>query len=271
DDAGNPVATLHEGDAVICFNFRTDRCREITTVLTQQDMPEHGMKTIPLYYVTMTMYDHSFRNVHVIFGKDDLEKTLGEVISAAGKKQIRIAETEKYPHVTFFFSGGREQEFPGEKRIMIPSPKVATYDLRPEMSAPEVTDAIVAEIEKGETDFVCLNYANADMVGHTGVYSAVVKAIETVDACLGRVVNAGIKNGYSFIIIADHGNADYMINPDGTPNTAHTTNPVPCILIDSDHKKISNGRLCDIAPTLLTLMNIPVPAEMEGKVLCGNN
>jgi 2,3-bisphosphoglycerate-independent phosphoglycerate mutase len=263
----SPVATIHESDAVLCFNFRTDRCREITTVLTQKDMPDHGMKTVPLFYVTMTNYDHSFKNVHVIYDKDDLKMTMGEVVSRASLKQIRIAETEKYPHVTFFFSGGREQEFPGESRIMIPSPKVATYDLQPEMSAIQLTDAIVPELEKAHPDFVCLNFANPDMVGHTGVYPAVIKAVETVDACLQRVVEAGIKNNYSFIIIADHGNADYMINADGTPNTAHTTNPVPCILIDAHYKKIKNGRLADLAPTLLKLMNVEIPEEMTGEVL----
>lgn len=264
---GFPVATIKEGDAVLCFNFRTDRCREITVALTQKDMPDHGMKTIPLFYTTMTNYDHSFKNVHVIFDKDDLKMTMGEAIAKANLKQIRIAETEKYPHVTFFFSGGREQEFHGESRIMIPSKKVATYDLAPEMSAIEVTDAIVPQLEKGNPDFVCLNFANADMVGHTGDYPAVVKAVETVDACLQRVVEAGIKNNYSFIIIADHGNADYMINSDGTPNTAHTTNPVPCILIDSHYKKIKKGRLADLAPTLLTLMGVAIPKEMTGDVL----
>jgi len=233
-------------------------------------MPDHGMKTIPLHYVTLTNYDHTFKNVHVIYDKDDLKNTMGEVVANAHLKQIRIAETEKYPHVTFFFSGGREQEFPGESRIMIPSPKVATYDLQPEMSAVGVTDAIVPELEKGNPDFVCLNFANADMVAHSGVYGAVIKAVETVDACLQRVVEAGLKQNYSFIIIADHGNADYMINPDGTPNTAHTKNPVPCILVGSHFKKINNGILADLAPTLLTLMNLEIPKEMTGKVLVEN-
>lgn len=264
---GSPVAKIQEGDVVICFNFRTDRCREITIALTQKDMPEQGMKTIPLYYVTMTNYDHTYKNVHVIFDKDDLKMTMGEAIEKAKLKQIRIAETEKYPHVTFFFSGGREKEFEGETRIMIPSAKVATYDLKPEMSAIEVTDAIVPELEKGNPDFVCLNFANADMVGHTGDYAAVTKAIETVDKCLQRVVEAGMKQNYSFIIIADHGNADYMINEDGSPNTAHTKNPVPCILVNDHFKNIADGRLADLAPTLLTLMGVEIPKEMTGKVL----
>ena len=263
----NEEGKIKEGDCVICFNFRTDRCREITTVLTQKDMPEHGMKTIPLRYITMARYDDTFKNMHVIFEKDNLSMTLGEVLSKAGKTQLRIAETEKYPHVTFFFSGGREKEFEGEKRIMIPSPKVATYDLQPEMSAVSVTDAIVAEFKKAETDFVCLNFANPDMVGHTGNFSAVQKAIETVDECNKRVVGAGLKNNYSFIVIADHGNAEYMINRDGSPNTAHTTNPVPCILIDADYKKISNGKLADLAPTILKIMGIEIPKEMTGKAL----
>jgi len=263
----DPNGMIKEGDAVFCFNFRTDRCREITTVLTQQDMPEQGMKTIPLYYVTMTVYDHSYKNVHVVYSKADLKNTIGEVVAGNGRTQIRIAETEKYPHVTFFFSGGREEPFTGEKRIMVPSPKVATYDLQPEMSAAEITEKIVPELESGLTDFVCLNFANPDMVGHTGVFSAVVKAVETVDACLKHVVEAGRKHNYSFIIIADHGNSDFMINPDGTPNTAHTTNPVPCILIDDRYTQIANGRLADVAPTLLRLMELAVPKEMEGKIL----
>ena len=264
---GKPVTVIKEGDVVICFNFRTDRCREITTVLTQKDMPENGMKILPLYYVTMTNYDDTFKNVRVIYDKENLQLTLGEVLSKAGKTQIRISETEKYPHVTFFFSGGREDVFQGEKRIMIPSAKVATYDLQPEMSAMGVTDAIVPEIKNSSADFICLNFANTDMVAHTGVYSAVIKAAETVDVCLKRIVEAGIENNYSFIIIADHGNADYMINSDGSPNTAHTTNPVPIILIDKDYKKISEGTLADIAPTILKLMNLEIPKEMNGKVL----
>lgn len=267
DSNGNVLPGIKEGDVVICFNFRTDRCREITTVLTQQDMPEQGMRTIPLHYITMTTYDEKFKGIEELYHKDDLKMTLGEVLSLKGKTQIRIAETEKYPHVTFFFSGGREDVFNGEKRIMVPSPKVATYDLQPEMSAVGVTDAIVSELQKGEVDFVCLNFANADMVGHSGVYSAIVKAVETVDTCLQRVVEAGLPKGYSFIIIADHGNADKAINPDGSPNTAHTTNPVPCIVIDKDVTKVSDGRLADIAPTVLKLMGIEQPKEMTGKVL----
>jgi 2,3-bisphosphoglycerate-independent phosphoglycerate mutase len=263
----NPVATISDGDAVVCFNFRTDRCREITVALTQKDFPEQGMKKINLHYVTMTNYDDTFQQVQVIYEKDNLAQTLGEVLSKAGKKQIRIAETEKYPHVTFFFSGGRENTFEGEDRIMIPSPKVATYDLQPEMSAAGVTDAIVQELEKGAVDFVCLNYANADMVGHTGVFPAVMKAVETVDASVKRVVDAGLKKGYSFLITADHGNADFMINEDGSPNTAHTTNPVPLFLLDADTKVVANGKLCDLAPTILKLMDIDLPKEMTGKAL----
>ncbi|MDQ3047263.1 MAG: 2,3-bisphosphoglycerate-independent phosphoglycerate mutase [Bacteroidota bacterium] len=267
DGSGNVIGTIQPGDVVICFNYRTDRCREITQVLTQADMPEQGMNTLPLYYVTMTNYDETFKNVHVVYGKDNLRMTLGEVLEKNGKSQIRIAETEKYPHVTFFFSGGREKEFIGEKRLMIPSPKVATYDLQPEMSAIEMTEAILPEIKNATADFICLNFANADMVGHTGDFNAVIKAVETVDACASRIVEAGIQNGYSFIIIADHGNSDFMINADGSPNTAHSTNPVPCILIDADHKFIRSGKLADIAPTVLTLLNIPIPKEMDGTVL----
>jgi len=267
DEHGQPIAVIQPDDVVICFNFRTDRCREITAALTQQNMPEHGMHTIPLHYVTMTSYDHTFKNVHVVYEKDDLKMTLGEVLEKHGKTQIRIAETEKYPHVTFFFSGGREKEFEGERRIMAASPKVATYDLKPEMSANELTASIVPELRSGSADFVCLNFANADMVGHTGIYEAVVKAVETVDNCLQQVVEAGLEGGYSFIIIADHGNSDYMINPDGSPNTAHTTNPVPCILIDKEYKHINKGKLADIAPTILKLMDIHIPPEMTGTVL----
>ena len=264
NNEGKPVSVIKENDIVVCFNFRTDRCREITQALTQQDFPEHKMQKMNLHYVTMTNYDKSFKNVHVVFDKDNLNKTLGEVLSLNNKKQIRIAETEKYPHVTFFFSGGREKEFEGEKRILIPSPKVATYDLQPEMSAHGIVEAITKELEKAETDFICLNFANPDMVGHTGVFDAIVKAVETVDACTQQVVEAGLKTGYSFIIIADHGNADFAINEDGSPNTAHSLNPVPCILIDNDYKQIKSGKLADVAPTILKLMNIPQPIEMEG-------
>ncbi len=267
DSFGNPIGVIKEEDVVICFNFRTDRCREITQVLTQQNMPESGMNTVPLYYVTMTNYDSSFKNVHLVFDKDNLINTLGEVLEKEGKTQIRISETEKYPHVTFFLSGGRENEFIGEKRIMVPSSKVATYDLKAEMSAIEVTEAILPELQKASTDFICLNFANADMVGHTGVSSAIIKAVETVDTCLKRVVETGVKHGYSFIIIADHGNADYAVNPDGSPNTAHSLNPVPCILIDIDYKKINDGKLADVAPTILTIMGIAIPKEMTGLVL----
>ena len=266
---GQPLVVIKEGDAVVCFNFRTDRCREITQALTQHDFPDHSMHKMQLHYVTMTNYDKLFKNVHVVYEKDNLYNTLGEVIAKAGKKQIRIAETEKYPHVTFFFSGGREQVFEGEERILIPSPKVATYDLQPSMSAPEVTEALVKRLQLGDTDFVCLNYANADMVGHSGVFEAAVAAVETVDECVSQVVRAGLANGYSFLITADHGNADFMINSDGSPNTAHTTNPVPCFLISPSNPGLSlqNGTLADLAPTILTLMGIPLPAEMTGKVL----
>ena len=260
-------ARIKEGDVVISFNYRTDRCREITEVLTQCDMPEVGMKTIPLHYVTMTNYDESYSGIEVIFHKDDLSQTLGEVISKAGKTQLRIAETEKYPHVTFFFSGGQESAFEGESRLMIPSPKVATYDLQPEMSAVGISEALIKDVQENAPDFICLNFANADMVGHTGVYSAIVKAVETVDSCLEKVLLCLEKYNYSVIVIADHGNADYVENPDGSPNTAHTTNPVPCVLIDSDFKKINNGKLADIAPTILRIMNIPIPKIMDGEVL----
>jgi 2,3-bisphosphoglycerate-independent phosphoglycerate mutase len=263
-----PLTTIADGDSVICFNFRTDRCREITQVLTQIDMPDQGMKKMSLDYTTMTDYDRTFKNVHVIFENDNLNNTLGELLAQNGKKQIRIAETEKYPHVTFFFSGGREVPFDGERRIMIPSPKVATYDLEPEMSAIEVTDAIVPEIENETADFICLNYANADMVGHTGVFAAAVKAVETVDKCVERVVTAALAHGYTVFLTADHGNADYMINEDGTPNTAHTMNLVPFFIIDKDWKgKLQPGKLGDIAPTILTLMKLPIPKEMTGKLL----
>lgn len=267
DADGKPLATIQEGDVVFCFNFRTDRLREITMALTQKDMPEHGMNTMPLYYVTMTRYDESFKNVHIAFDKEDLVMTLGEVLSRNGRKQIRIAETEKYPHVTFFFSGGREEPFENEERILIPSPKVATYDLRPEMSAYEVRDAILPELRRGETDFICLNFANADMVGHTGVFSAIISALETVDRCVAEIVGTAIPSGYSVLITADHGNADMAVNTDGSANTAHSTNPVPCFLYDPDQKKLKNGKLADLAPTILALMGLPIPPEMTGEML----
>jgi 2,3-bisphosphoglycerate-independent phosphoglycerate mutase len=258
---------IEEGDGVICFNFRTDRCREITVALTQSDFHEFNMHKLDLYYVTMTNYDDTFNNVKVMYDKQNLNHTMGEIVAAAGKNQIRIAETEKYPHVTFFFNGGREEPFSNEKRILVSSPKVATYDLQPEMGALEITEKIVEELKSQWPDFVCLNFANPDMVGHTGVYPAIIKAIETVDACLKNVVETGVENGYSFIIIADHGNADFAINDDGTPNTAHSTNPVPCILIDDDYKQIKDGKLADIAPSICKMMNIATPAEMNGNVL----
>jgi 2,3-bisphosphoglycerate-independent phosphoglycerate mutase len=264
----NIEGKIQEGDAVICFNFRTDRCREITQVLTQTDMPDFDMEKLSLHYTTMTEYDKTYQNVHVVFETDNLNKTLGEVLAEHHQTQIRIAETEKYPHVSFFFSGGREQPFEGEKRIMIPSPKVATYDLKPEMSAIEVTDAILPEIENETADFICLNYANADMVGHTGVFSAGIKAVETVDACVEKVVTAALKHNYTVFLTADHGNADYMINEDGTPNTAHTLNPVPFFIIDNNWKgKIDAGKLGDVAPTILSFMGIPAPGEMTGRNL----
>jgi len=268
DAAGAPIALIENGDVVLCFNFRTDRGREITMALTQQDYPEHDMYKLNLYYVTLTTYDSEFSGVKVIFDKDNLANTLGEVISKAGRSQIRIAETEKYPHVTFFFSGGREEVFPGERRLLCPSPKVATYDLKPEMSAFDIRDAIIPELERGDVDFVCLNFANTDMVGHTGVFEAAVKAAEAVDQCAEAVVRAALASDYTAIIIADHGNADYMINEDGSPNTAHTTNLVPCILLDNELRpKLQDGKLADIAPTILHLMGIPQPAEMNGHSL----
>lgn len=268
DESQQPLATIKNGDVAICFNFRTDRCREITQVLTQMDMPEFGMNKLSLHYTTMTEYDKTYKNVHVVFENDNLNNTLGEILQQHGLKQIRIAETEKYPHVSFFFSGGREKPFEGEKRIMIPSPKVATYDLQPEMSAYQVTDAIVAEIEKKSADFICLNFANADMVGHTGIWEAAIKAVETVDKSVEKVVTAGLANGYTIFLTADHGNSDYMINEDGSPNTAHTLNPVPFFIIDKEWRgSMKPGKLGDIAPTILTMMKLPVPKEMTGNIL----
>ncbi len=260
--------TIREGDSVICFNFRTDRCREITEVLTQTAMPDLNMQPLDLHYTTMTQYDKNFRKVHVIFENDNLNNTLGEVLARHGRTQLRIAETEKYPHVSFFFSGGREVPFEGENRIMIPSPKVATYDLQPEMSAKEVTAAVVKEIEEKQPDFICLNYANADMVGHTGVWDAVIRAVETVDQCVEKTVTAALEKDYAIFLTADHGNADYEINEDGSPNTAHTLNPVPLFIIDKKWKgHIRPGKLGDIAPTILTMMHLPVPQEMTGEIL----
>lgn len=266
---GKPVATIEEGDVVICFNFRTDRGRQITEVLTQKAFPEYEMKPLKLHYVTLTRYDDTFKDVQVIFEKDKLKKTLGETLSEKGKKQIRIAETEKYPHVTFFFNGGREEPFEGEKRILCPSPKVATYDMKPEMSAYEIRDKIVPELKNASADFVCLNFANPDMVGHTGDFDAAVKACEVVDECTREVVDAALEGGYRVIIIADHGNSDFMVNDDGSPNTAHTTNLVPCILAakDADQWKIKDGKLGDLAPSILKLMGEDIPQEMTGDVL----
>ena len=267
DEKSQPIAQIKEYDAIICFNFRTDRCRQITTVLTQTSFPEFEMDTLNLHYTTLTNYDKTFKNIEVIYDKENIKNTLGEVLEQNKKSQIRIAETEKYPHVTFFFSGGREKEFVGEKRIIVNSPKVPTYDLQPQMSAPEVTATIISELEKGATDFVCLNFANHDMVGHTGNYNAIVKAIETVDVCTQKVVEAGLKNDYAFLIIADHGNADFAINTDGSSNTSHSTNPVPCFALNTGFNKIENGKLADIAPTILQIMGIKAPNEMTGKSL----
>ncbi len=262
DANGIPLAKIEEDDVVIFFNFRTDRGRELTEVLSQKDLHEFNMHKMNLYYVTMTNYDDTYQNVHVIYDKDNLTETLGEILEKAGKTQIRIAETEKYPHVTFFFSGGREIPFVGETRILRNSPKVATYDLQPEMSAFELKDALIPELKKGEVDFVCLNFANGDMVGHTGVMAAAIKACEAVDACVKEVIEAALENNYTTIIIADHGNCETMINPDGSPNTAHTTNPVPIILVDKELETIHDGVLGDIAPTILELMGVAKPEVM---------
>ncbi len=267
DETGKPLATVQEGDVVMCYNFRTDRGREITQALTQRAFPEYGMQPLALRYITMTSYDDTFAGVDVVFHKDNLYNTLGQVLEANGRTQTRIAETEKYPHVTFFFSGGREEPFQGEHRILIPSPKVATYDLQPEMSAQEVADAICEDITTRTPDFICLNFANPDMVGHTGVFDAVVKAVETVDTCLQQVVECGKQYGYSFIILADHGNSEYMVNDDGSAHTAHTTNLVPCVLIDGEYNALGDGKLGDVAPTVLKLMGIEIPAEMTGTPL----
>lgn len=267
DNSGQPIATIKEGDVVVFFNFRTDRGRQLTEALTQTDFPEQQMKKIGLYFVTMTNYDQTFKNIHVVYDNEDINQTLGEVISDAGKKQIRIAETEKYPHVTFFFSGGRETPFEGEIRILRDSPKVATYDLKPEMSAYELTEALLPEIKNKIADFICLNFANGDMVGHTGNLEAAVKACEAVDQCIEKVVEQALLNQYTTLIIADHGNCETMKNPDGTPNTAHTTNPVPIIIVDPNIKAIKSGILADIAPTVLALMGINKPTVMTGHSL----
>ncbi len=267
DSNNEAVAKIQEDDVIIFFNFRTDRGRELTEVLSQQDFPEFNMKALPLYYVTLTNYDASYKNVHVVFNKENIKDTLGEVLAKHDKKQIRIAETEKYPHVTFFFNGGQETPFDGEKRLLCPSPKVATYDLKPEMSAYDIRDAIIPELKTGEADFVCLNFANPDMVGHTGDFQAAVKACEVVDECSKAIIEVAQENGYSTIVIADHGNCDTMINPDGSPNTAHTTNPVPIILVDEDIKTIQDGVLGDIAPTVLHMIGIPQPELMTQKSL----
>jgi 2,3-bisphosphoglycerate-independent phosphoglycerate mutase len=262
DDKNQPLTKIKDGDVVIFFNFRTDRGRELTEVLSQNDFHEYNMHKLDLYYVTLTNYNDTYKNIKVIFNKENLNDTLGEVLSKNNKTQIRIAETEKYPHVTFFFSGGREEVFKGEKRILRNSPKVATYDLKPEMSAYELRDALIPELEKEEVDFVCLNFANGDMVGHTGVMEAAIKACEAVDEVVKDVVTTALKHNYTILLIADHGNCETMINPDGTPNTAHTTNPVPIILIDKELKSIKDGVLGDVAPTILKLMNIEQPAAM---------
>lgn len=267
DGEGKPLGTLEEGDVVVFINFRNDRAKELTIALTQKDMPEHGMQTLPLHYCTMTPYDATFQGMHVVFDKENVSNTMGEVLSKAGLSQLRIAETEKYAHVTFFFSGGREAEFQNENRILISSPKVATYDLKPEMSAYEVKDAVVKSIREEAPHFICLNFANGDMVGHTGVYEAIKKAVTTVDECVGEVVEAALEQDYDVMIIADHGNADNAVNKDGSPNTAHSLNPVPCIMVTSDYSQVNEGILADVAPTLLKIMGVEHPAEMTGKVL----
>jgi 2,3-bisphosphoglycerate-independent phosphoglycerate mutase len=267
DKQNNLITKIENDDAVICFNFRTDRCREISYVLTQKNMHEFQMNILDIHFTTMTEYDKTFKNVNVIFKKDNLKNTLGEVIAKNKLNQIRIAETEKYPHVTFFFSGGREPLFEKEQRLMAPSPKVATYDLMPEMSAQEIVDKISPEIKKKEADFICLNFANPDMVGHTGNYKAIKKAVEKIDQCTKEVVEVGTQNNYAFVIIADHGNADFTLNKNGTPNTAHTTNPVPCFILNTKFDSIENGKLADVAPTILKIMNVEIPREMTGKIL----
>ena len=269
NESGEAITNIKDEDVLLCFNFRTDRPREISTVLTQKDMPAEGMHKLNLHYFTMTSYDETFQNVNVLFEKDNLTYTLGEVLEKANKTQVRIAETEKYAHVTFFFSGGREKEFDGERRLLVPSPKVATYDLEPKMSAIKITDAIVEDIQKNQPDFICLNYANTDMVGHTGIFDAAMIAAETVDGCVNRLINTALEYDYETIIIADHGNSDYMINEDGSPHTAHTTNLVPFIFVSKNPEqiKVKDGKLGDIAPTVLNLMGVEIPEEMDGDIL----
>lgn len=264
-----PIAIIQPDEVVLCFNFRTDRGRQISAALTQTDFPEQGMKALPLHYYTMTRYDETFKGVRVLFEKEDLSNTLGEILAQHGLRQTRIAETEKYPHVTFFFSGGQEQPFAGEHRIIIPSPKVATYDLQPEMSCRGITDAMLQHLEQEQPDFICLNYANADMVGHTGVFEAAQTAVLAVDKCLSDLVPQLLERDYGVIILADHGNSDMMINPDGSPNTAHTKNPVPFLFVSNRGRtyQLKNGKLADIAPTILSLMQIPIPAQMNGEII----
>ena len=267
DAAGQPVGLIRPNDLVIFFNYRNDRAKELTIVLTQEDMPDAGMHTMPLYYCCMTPYDAKFTGLHILFDKADVPDTIGEWVSKQGLRQLRIAETEKYAHVTFFLNGGREEKFEGEERILVPSPKVATYDLQPEMSAPEVADKLVAALGEQKFDFICLNFANGDMVGHTGVYDAIVKAVKAVDKCVEKVVEAAKANGYEVVMIADHGNADNALNADGTPNTAHSLNPVPIVVVSDRVKSVHNGILADVAPTVLKLMGLPQPEEMTGKAL----
>ena len=267
DAEGKAVGTIRPGDMVIFFNYRNDRAKELTVVLTQEDMPAEGMHTLPLYYCCMTPYDAKFQGLHILFDKENVQNTIGEYVSSLGLSQLRIAETEKYAHVTFFLNGGREEKFAGEDRILVASPKVATYDLQPEMSAYEVKDKLVEALDSQKYDFICLNFANGDMVGHTGVYDAIVKAVKAVDECVGEVVEAAKRNGYEVVQIADHGNADNAINADGTPNTAHSLNPVPIVVVSDRVKTVHDGVLADVAPTVLKLMGLEQPAEMTGKAL----
>ncbi|MDE6507031.1 MAG: 2,3-bisphosphoglycerate-independent phosphoglycerate mutase [Alistipes sp.] len=267
DGAGKPVGTIRPNDLVIFFNYRNDRAKELTVVLTQEEMPAEGMRTLPLYYCCMTPYDAKFTGLHILFDKENVPDTIGEWVSKQGLKQLRIAETEKYAHVTFFLNGGREETFEGEERILVASPKVATYDLQPEMSAPEVADKLAVALDEQKFDFICLNFANGDMVGHTGVYDAIVAAVKAVDKCVEKVVEAAKRNGYEVVQIADHGNADNAVNPDGTPNTAHSLNPVPIVVVSDRVKAVRDGILADVAPTVLDLMGLPQPAEMTGRSL----